>query len=106
MSTKAWLEEEEKRLIYLYTQVTDDIQEIGEEFPAKSYRSIISKLVQLKLYKKPEKEQSAEKTKTVKIMLRDLEKMLGVKIETSNLNKKDNLKVLVDAVEKLYNKTV
>ena len=36
-------------------------------------------------------------------MLRDLEIMLDIEIEGTNLNKKENLKNLVESVTKLYN---
>jgi len=102
MSTKAWSEEEETKLKNLYLNQTQDIEEIAQEFPHKGYRSIISKLVQLKIYQKPEEAQP-DKTKTVKLMLRDLEIMLDIEIEGTNLNKKENLKNLVESVTKLYN---
>lgn len=102
MSTKAWSEEEETKLKNLYLNQTQDIEEIAEEFPHKGYRSIISKLVQLKIYQKP-KEALPDKTKTVKLMLRDLEIMLNIEIEGTNLNKKENLKNLVESVTNLFN---
>lgn len=102
MSTKAWSEEEETKLKNLYLNQTQDIEEIAQEFPHKGYRSIISKLVQLKIYQKPEESQP-DKTKTVKLMLRDLEVMLNIEIEGTNLNKKENLKNLVESVANLYN---
>ena len=55
MSTKAWSEEEETKLKNLYLNQTQDIEEIAQEFPHKGYRSIISKLVQLKIYQNQKK---------------------------------------------------
>lgn len=101
MSNKAWTPEDEKTLIGLYKEKTQDIAELAEYFPRKTYRSIISKLVQLKIYRK-EDEHEPDKTKTVKLMLRDLEDMLDIEIEGNNLNKKENLKNIVDSVTRLY----
>ena len=100
MSTKAWAEEDELELIEMYAKQTQDVHYIGEYF-GKGYRSVISKLVQLRIYKKPEPDTS-KKNKTVKVMLRDLQRMLGIEIEGTNLNKKENLNDLVIAVTKLY----
>lgn len=101
MSNKAWTPEDEKTLIALYNEETQDIEKIAEHFPHKTYRSIISKLVQLKIYRK-EEEHEPDKTKTVKLMLKELETMLDIRIEGNNLNKKENLKNIVDSVAELY----
>jgi hypothetical protein len=103
MSSKTWTTQEEQELKRLYLNETQDIEELGEAFSHKGYRSIISKLVQLKIYKKPEAE-APDKSKTVKLLLRDLERMLDIELDSYNLNKKENLKKLVDAIEILYNK--
>ena len=101
MSTRAWSEEDEKELIIKYENHTTDPHELGDYF-SKGYRSVISKLVQLKIYKKPEDEVE-NKGKTVKMMLRDLEIMLDIKLDgaSPNLNKKQNLQMLVEAIEQI-----
>jgi|TARA_Y100000994_G_scaffold243060_1_gene240870 hypothetical protein len=102
MSIKAWSDQDEKQLIFLYTE--DDLKDVHELATIfnKGYRSVISKLVQLKIYEKPsDKEQ--EPNKTVKMMLIELENILEIEIEGVNLNKKENLKKLLDAVVKKVN---
>ena len=102
MSIKAWSDQDEKQLIFLYTE--DDLIDVHELATIfnKGYRSVISKLVQLKIYEKPsDKEQ--EPNKTVKMMLIELENILEIEIEGVNLNKKENLKKLLDAVVKKVN---
>ena len=98
MSIKAWSDEDEQKLIDTYINKTTDVHEIAELF-SKGHRSVISKLVQLKIYKKPDNSDE-QKSRTVKMMLRDLEQMLAIRIEGTNLNKKSNLLILVEAVEK------
>lgn len=103
MSIKAWSDQDEKQLIFLYTE--DDLKDVHElaNIFGKGYRSVISKLVQLKIYEKPnDKEQTLNKT--VKMMLRELEEILEISIEGVNLNKKENLKNLLDAVLKKVEK--
>ena len=98
MSVKAWSDEEEQKLIKMYADDgLKDVHEIGESF-GKGYRSVISKLVQLKIYEKPQVDE-AEKGQTVKVMLRELEQMLGIQIEGTNLNKKENLSQLLNSIK-------
>ena len=102
MSIKAWSDQDEKQLIFLYTE--DDLKDVHELATIfnKGYRSVISKLVQLKIYEThSDKEQ--EPNKTVKMMLIELENILEIEIEGVNLNKKENLKKLLDAVVKKVN---
>ena len=88
MSVKAWNDEQEAELIKLYTEEDrKDVHELAEYF-SKGYRSVISKLVQLKIYEKPEIN-DADKSQTVKIMLRDLEEILDIRVDGTNLNKKE-----------------
>jgi hypothetical protein len=97
MSIKAWSDEQEEKLIYLYTQQSiKDVHELAKIFE-KGYRSVISKLVQLKIYQKPD-EFEDNKGKTVKTMLREIEEHLDIEIEGINLNKKENLVKLVNAL--------
>jgi len=99
MSIKAWSDEQEKELISLYIEKDiKDVHELGDIF-GKGYRSVISKLVQLKIYEKPDEPEDS-KTKTVKTMLREIEDLLNIEIEGINLNKKENLVKLVDALHK------
>lgn len=100
MSNKAWSEEDEQELIHKYIQETRDVYFLAEYF-GKGHRSVISKLVQLKIYEKPVLDPE-KKNKTVKVMLRDLEEMLAIEIIGTNLNKKENLVNLVEAVTKLF----
>jgi len=102
MSNKAWSDEEEQRLIDAYLHDTQDTYELSVRF-GKGYRSVISKLVQLKIYVKPQQNEP-DKGKTVKVMLRDIEKMLEIEVDGTNLNKKENLRKLVDGIEVLFNK--
>jgi hypothetical protein len=92
MSVKAWSDEQEAELIRLYTEEhMKDVNELGDHF-GKGYRSVISKLVQLRIYEKPSDE-DREGSRTVKTML-------DIEIEGTNLNKKSNLTNLVVALER------
>ena len=94
MSVKAWNDEEEAKLIKMYTEDgVKDVYQLAEYFQ-KGYRSVISKLVQLKIYEKPEVDET-QKGQTVKVMLRQIEELL----EGTNLNKKENLSSLLDAIK-------
>ena len=85
-------------LIKLYTEEGQkDVHELANHF-SKGYRSVISKLVQLKIYEKPIIEDE-DKSQTVKVMLRELEDMLGIEVDGVNLNKKENLFKLVNAIK-------
>jgi len=95
MSTKAWSEEDEQALIDLYTSEKMDVYGLAKHFN-KGHRSVISKLVQLKIYKREETDK--KKTETVKAMIREIEDQLGIEIEGTNLNKKSNLVNLVTAL--------
>ena len=54
MSIKAWSDEQEEKLIHLYNEMgVKDVHELAKHFE-KGYRSVISKLVQLKIYQKPD----------------------------------------------------
>ena len=64
--------------------------ELAEIFD-KGYRSVISKLVQLKIYEKPQVEDES-KSLTVKVMLRELEDILEIEVLGTNLNKKEKFK--------------
>jgi len=99
MSIKAWNDDQEEELIRIYTKEGQkDVHKLAEHF-SKGYRSVISKLVQLKIYEKPEISEE-DKSQTVKIMLRELEEILGIQIEGTNLNKKENLSHLLEAIKK------
>lgn len=104
MSVKTWSAEQEQELAQLY--VDEDIKNVHQlalHFD-KGYRSVISKLVQMKIYIKPVPEEDP-KAETVKIMLRELETTLGIQIEGTNLNKKENLTKVIRALRvKLKNK--
>ncbi len=102
MSVKAWSDEQENELISLYTKDSiKDVHELAKHF-GKGYRSVISKLVQLKIYEKPEIDE-ADKGQTVKVMLRDLENLLEIQVEGTNLHKKENLFKLLTAIKDVLN---
>jgi len=102
MSVKAWNDDQEAELIKMYTEDgIKDVYELSSHF-SKGYRSVISKLVQLKIYEKPELNEE-DKSQTVKVMLRDLEEILGIEVEGTNLNKKENLGTLLEAIKKRIN---
>ena len=98
MSVKAWNDEQEAELIKLYTEEgLKDVYELANHF-SKGYRSVISKLVQLKIYEKPEINDE-DKSQTVKVMLRELEDILNIRVDGTNLNKKENLSMLLNAIK-------
>ena len=85
-------------LIKMYTEDgVKDVYELASHF-AKGYRSVISKLVQLKIYEKPEINDE-DKSQTVKVMLRELEDILNIRVDGTNLNKKENLSMLLNAIK-------
>ena len=97
---KNWNPEEEAKLKDLYeTQGISDPFDLLKNFEGKNHRSIISKLVQMRIYVKPEKE-PLQVHNTVKSLISRLEKVLDIELLGSNLTKKDNLIVLVEAIEK------
>ncbi len=99
MKTKNWSAEEEEKLRGLYQDqgITDPF-ELADKFEEKNHRSIISKLVQMKIYIKPEKE-PLKTHNTVKSLIKRLETVLDINIEGFNLTKKENLVVVVEAIE-------
>ena len=77
MSVKAWSDDQENELISLYTKDSiKDVHELAKHF-GKGYRSVISKLVQLKIYE--------------------------IQVEGTNLNKKENLYKLLTAIKDKLN---
>lgn len=102
MSVKTWSDQQEEELKRLYVdEDLKDVYELASHFN-KGYRSVISKLVQLKIYVKPVIDEE-EKAQTVKVMLRELEDLLDIEIEGTNLNKKENLSTLVQALKSKLN---
>ena len=98
MSIKAWNDEQEAELTRLYLEEEiKDVHELAAIFE-KGYRSVISKLVQLKIYEKPVVEEE-DRSQTVKVMLRELEDILEIEVEGVNLNKKENLVKLLNAIK-------
>ena len=101
MTVKAWSDEQENELISLYTvDSKKDVHELAKYF-GKGYRSVISKLVQLKIYEKPEID-NEDKGLTVKVMLRELEEILEISIEGTNLNNKENLSKLLESIKRRF----
>lgn len=95
----AWLTDEEEALkaLYLEENITDPYQ-LALIF-SKNHRSVISKLVQLKLYKKPDS--SELKTRTTKSLMNDLERLLNIEIIGDNVHNKKNLLKIVKGIEKI-----
>ena len=99
MKNKNWSPEEESKLKELYEiQGIVDPFDLVEHFEGKNHRSIISKLVQMRIYVKPEKE-PLKTHNTVKSLINRLEKTLNISLEGFNLTKKENLIMVVEAVE-------
>jgi hypothetical protein len=99
MKNKNWSIEEEAKLKDLYeTQGIVDPFDLVEHFEGKNHRSIISKLVQMRIYVKPEKE-PLKTHNTVKSLITRLEKALNIELSGFNLTKKENLIILVEAME-------
>jgi len=96
MNGKAWNPEEEEELIRLYSDEELDVIDIAEHF-GKKPRSIISKLVQLRIYQKPNDDKPDKRS--VKSMVIELERILGIEIEGLNLTKKANLEKVVDGIK-------
>ena len=61
MNVRVWDKEEEEELVKLYRDDGMDVIDIAEYF-GKNNRSIISKLVQLKVYRKPEVDKSGKRS--------------------------------------------
>jgi hypothetical protein len=95
MKLRTWEPDEEDELLKLYCEDNWSILEIAEYF-GKNNRSIISKLVKLKVYRKPEPK--AQK-RSVKHMIQELEQLLDIQLDSVNIYKKQNLEALVDAVK-------
>lgn len=95
----AWLLEEEESLknLYLEEGMVDPYQ-LALIFK-KNHRSVISKLVQLKIYKKPEAHDI--RIRTTKTLLRDIERLLNIEIEGDNIQSKKNLLKIVRGIERL-----
>lgn len=101
---KNWSPEEEAKLKDLYeTKGIVDPFDLVEHFEGKNHRSIISKLVQMRIYVKPEKE-PLKTHNTVKSLINRLEKSLDITIDGFNLTKKENLVLVVEAVEEKCSK--
>ena len=96
MNNKAWSSEDEEELIRLYNEEELEVVDIAEYFERKP-RSIISKLVQLKIYRKPSDDKKNKRS--VKSMVLELEDMLEVELEGLNLTKKSNLERVVDGIK-------
>lgn len=96
MKIKAWEEEDVAELIMLYTDQNQSIEYIAEYF-GKNTRSIISKLVKLKIYKKPDPVK--EPKRSVKQMVNELEDLLDIHLDTVNIYKKQNLEIIVNAIK-------
>jgi transposase-like protein len=100
MNVRIWSFEEEAELLTKYVEQEQSIKEIAEFF-GKNERSIISKLVQLKAYKKPEEREKPAK-RSVKNLLAELEELLHIELDGINLSKKRNLEIIVDALKEKF----
>jgi hypothetical protein len=96
MNNKVWSDEDEQELIKLYRDDKMDVLDIAEYF-GKNNRSIVSKLVRLKIYIKPNANKSTKRS--VKSMITDIEKMLDITLDGVNLSKRSNLEVLTNAIK-------
>lgn len=101
MGIRTWLEEDKEELIELYTsgKMTDPI-ELGEYF-GKSHRSVISKLVQLEIYIAPR--ELRKKQPSVKEMVRELEIILDIEIDSNTLSKKHTIRDILYSVKNKLN---
>lgn len=95
MVAKAWSDEDSALIKQLYVEQEKSVDELCVIFD-KEKRNIISKLVQLKVYKKPS--DNLPKKKSVKTMIIELEGLLGIEIEGLSLTKKSNLEKVVEAI--------
>lgn len=93
---KLWDEESTQQLIAMYQDKNLAIEKIARHLD-RTPRSIIAKLVQLKIYKKP---YTHKEKVTLKMLVRELEKILEINIEGLNLSRKSNLQAVVDAISK------
>jgi len=100
MASKIWSDEEEKTLTRLYKETNYNIEACAQKMN-KTPRSIITKLVKMKIYIKPEI--IVEDKIRVKGIIYELEEMLGIKIDGINIGKKSNLTNILEGVKKLYN---
>jgi hypothetical protein len=98
MNNRVWSPEEELELTKLYTEDNKDVVEIADYFEKKP-RSIISKLVQLKIYRKPSEDK--EDKRSVKSMVMELESILNIELDGVNLSKKSNLEKVVYGVKNI-----
>jgi transposase-like protein len=97
MNIRVWNPEEEAELLQLYVEKKQSVQEIAEYF-GKNDRSIISKLVQLRVYRKLDSSSKPPK-RSVKNMLIEIEQLLEVELDSANISKKQNLETILDAIK-------
>lgn len=100
MKIKAWEDEDVVELIKLYTEEGKTVEYLAEYF-GKNNRSIISKLVKLRIYKKVEQDKAPKRS--VKHMIQELEHILDIQLDTINIYKKQNLEIIVDAIKNKIN---
>lgn len=96
----AWIYEDEETLRALYEEGITDPFQLGLILN-KNHRAVISKLVQLKIYKKPEEIEN--KIRTTKTLMLDIERLLKIELEGYNIHNKRNLLKIVRGIEKLIN---
>lgn len=95
MKLKTWEPDEEEELLKLYCDNQWTVNDLAEYY-GKNTRSIISKLVKMKVYVKPD----AKKNKrSVKHMIQELETLLNIELDSVNIYKKQNLELIVDAIK-------
>lgn len=94
---KTWEDEDVVELISLYSSEEKTVEELAEYF-GRNTRSVVSKLVKLGIYRKPVNDKVK---RSVKGMIDELEKILKIRIDGTNLSKKQNLVILVDAIKKM-----
>ena len=104
MGIRQYTDEETSDLEHIYLKVSQDIDEIAEAL-GRDRRSVIAKLVSMKIYINPPEK---EKKRTGKMLIRQLEDMLDIRFENHlnslgqiNLNGKANLGLIMDAVKQI-----
>lgn len=100
-NNRNWNEEDTNKLLHLYTVEGMNPYAIADIMD-KNYRSVISKLVQMKIYKKPSDDPEViDRQRTVKQMLIEIEKLLNIKIPHLSFTRKESVEILLNAIKEL-----
>lgn len=108
MGLKNYTDEQEKELIKLYIDEEREIKDIGKILD-KTDRSLVSKLVNMKIYNIPIKKPKEPRIQA-KHLINELENLLNITLKnynhsimTPNLAQKENLTLILDAIKNLPN---